>query len=63
MRNTMLWTALCAALAFGCEKAQLNPVEEEEPAKEPVVLLEDVARVLARVPLGSEQLEEVYDAA
>lgn len=63
MRNTMLWTALCAALAFGCEKAQLNPVEEEEPAREPVVLLEDVARVLARVPLGSEQLEEVYDAA
>lgn len=63
MKNYALLAALFAALAFGCDKAHLSPVEEpEDPARAPAVLLEDVARVLARVPLESEQLEEVYDA-
>ena len=63
MKNYTLLAALCAALAFGCNEASLTPVEEpEDPAREPVVLLEDVARVLARIPLEGEQLDEVYDA-
>ena len=63
MKNYALSAALCAALALGCNKAPLSPVEEpEDPAKAPVVLLEDVARVLARIPLEGEQLDEVYDA-
>lgn len=63
MKKYTLLAALCAALAFGCNKAHLSPVEEpEDPVKGPVVLLEDVARILARVPLEGEQLDEVYDA-
>jgi hypothetical protein len=63
MKNYALLAALCAALAFGCNKAHLSPVEEpEDPVKEPAVLLEDVARLLARIPLEGEQLDEVYDA-
>ena len=63
MKNYALLAALCAALALGCNEASLTPVEEpEDPAKEPAVLLEDVARILARIPLEGEQLDEVYDA-
>jgi len=64
MKYSFLWAAVLAAvLAPACRVAHLDPVEEQEPPKEPVVLLEDVARILACVPLESEQLEEVYDAA
>ena len=52
-----------AGLLGGCEKVIVNPVEEEDSSSEPAVLLEDVARLLSVLPLESEQLEEVYDAA
>ncbi len=52
-----------AGLLSGCEKVIVTPVEEEDSSSEPAVLLEDVARLLSVLPLESEQLEEVYDAA
>ena len=63
MKYRTLLAALCAVSLFGCEEVLLIPVEEEEAFQEPAVLLEDVARVLSHVPLGGEQLDEVYDAA
>ncbi|MBO4623915.1 MAG: hypothetical protein J5646_00275 [Bacteroidales bacterium] len=63
MKYRILLAALCAVSLFGCEEVLLIPVEEEEAFQEPAVLLEDVARVLSHVPLGDEQLDEVYDAA
>ena len=63
MKYRFLLAALCAVSLFGCEEVLLTPVDEQEPGEEPVVLLEDVARVLSHVPLGGEQLDEVYDAA
>lgn len=63
MKYRFLFAALCAVSLFGCEEVLLTPVDEQEPGEEPVVLLEDVARILSRVPLGSEQVDEVYDAA
>ena len=62
MKYRFFLAALCAVSLFGCEEVLLTPVEEEDPLGEPAVLLEDVARVLSLVPLGSEQLDEVYDA-
>lgn len=62
MKYRILLAALCAVSLFGCEEVLLTPVEEEDPVEEPAVLLEDVARVLSLVPLGGEQLDEVYDA-
>ena len=62
MKYRIFLAALCAVSLFGCEEVLLTPVEEEDPLGEPAVLLEDVARVLSLVPLGSEQLDEVYDA-
>ena len=52
-----------AGLLGGCEKVIVTPVEEEDSSSQPAVLLEDVARLLSVLPLESEQLEEVYDAA
>ena len=52
-----------AGLPGGCEKVIVSPAVEEESPSQPAVLLEDVARLLSVLPLGSEQLEEVYDAA
>lgn len=63
MKYRTILAALCAVSLFGCEEVLLTPVEEEDPQAEPAVLLEDVARVLSLVPLGGEQLDEVYDAA
>jgi hypothetical protein len=63
MKYRTLLAALCAVSLFGCEEVLLTPVEELENPEEPAVLLEDVARVLSHVPLGGEQLDEVYDAA
>ena len=63
MKYRFLLAALCAVSLFGCEEVLLTPVDEQEPGEEPAVLLEDVARVLSHVPLGGEQLDEVYDAA
>ncbi len=63
MKYRTLLAALCAVSLFGCEEVLLTPVEEEDSIEEPAVLLEDVARVLSHVPLGGEQLDEVYDAA
>lgn len=63
MKYRFLLAALCAVCLFGCEEVLLTPVDEQEPGEEPAVLLEDVARVLSHVPLGGEQLDEVYDAA
>ena len=63
MKYRVFLAALCAVSLFGCEEVLLTPVDEKEPGEEPAVLLEDVARVLSHVPLGGEQLDEVYDAA
>lgn len=63
MKYRTILAALCAVSLFGCEEVLLTPVEEEDSLEEPAVLLEDVARVLSLVPLGGEQLDEVYDAA
>lgn len=63
MKYRTVLAALCAVSLFGCEEVLLTPVEELENPEEPAVLLEDVARVLSHVPLGGEQLDEVYDAA
>ena len=63
MKYKTLLAALCAVSLFGCEEVLLTPVDEQEDLREPAVLLEDVARVLSLVPLGEEQLGEVYDAA
>lgn len=63
MKYRVFLAALCAVSLFGCEEVLLTPVDEQEPGEEPAVLLEDVARVLSHVPLGGEQLDEVYDAA
>jgi len=63
MKYRTVLAALCAVSLFGCEEVLLTPVEELENPEEPAVLLEDVARVLSYVPLGGEQLDEVYDAA
>ena len=63
MKYRTLLAALCAVSLFGCEEVLLTPVDEQEDLREPAVLLEDVARVLSLVPLGEEQLGEVYDAA
>ena len=52
-----------AGLPGGCEKVIVSPAVEEESPSQPAVLLEDVARLLSVLPLGNEQLEEVYDAA
>lgn len=51
---------LCVALLGGCENV-LTP--EEDPRANSPVLLEDVARLLACVPLEAEQMQEVHDAA
>ena len=58
-----LAAVLSALLLTGCEKTQLSPVEEPSSPQEPVVQLEDVARVLSGISLEREQLDEVYDAA
>ena len=63
MKYRTLLTALCAVSLFGCEEVLLTPVDEGGSPGEPAVLLEDVARVFSAIPLGSEQLDEVYDAA
>ena len=63
MKYRIFLAAFCAVSLFGCEEVLLTPVDEQEPGEEPAVLLEDVARVLSHVPLGGEQLDEVYDAA
>ena len=63
MKYKTLLAAFCAVSLFGCEEVLLTPVDEQEDLREPAVLLEDVARVLSLVPLGEEQLGEVYDAA
>ena len=63
MKYRIFLTALCAVSLFGCEEVLWTPINEENPQGEPAVLLEDVARVLSMVPLGNEQLDEVYDAA
>ena len=63
MKYRVFLAALCAVSLFGCEEVLLTPVDEQEPGEEPAVLLEDVARVLSHVPLGGEQMDEVYDAA
>lgn len=63
MKYRMFMAALCAVSLFGCEEVLVTPVEEMESFQEPAVLLEDVARVFSYVPLGGEQLDEVYDAA
>ncbi len=61
MKYKLFFSALCAVSLFGCEEVLPDPVEEE--GQEPLVLLEDVARILSQVPLEGEQLDEVYDAA
>ena len=63
MKYRILLTALLAVTLSACEEVLLTPVEEEVSSREPVVLLEDVARVLSHVPLEGEQLDEVHDAA
>ena len=56
--------ALCAAGICGCEKVERVNQETlagEEPPS--YVTVEDVARLLAEVPIGREQMEEVHAAA
>lgn len=50
-----------AAVFSGCERLELNPkAQAPEPA---FVSLEDVAQLLASIPLEAGHLEEVHDAA
>ncbi|MBP3256850.1 MAG: hypothetical protein J6M23_02470 [Bacteroidales bacterium] len=67
MKNKFFFLGMAAlamaGLLGGCEKVIVTPVEEEDSSSQPAVLLEDVARLLSVLPLESEQLEEVYDAA
>ena len=67
MKNKFFFLGMAAlamaGLLGGCEKVIVTPVEVEDSSSQPAVLLEDVARLLSVLPLESEQLEEVYDAA
>ena len=55
--------ALLAALFAGCEKQEEIPVTEARPVSSSYVSLEEVAQLLASVPLEAEHLEEVHSAA
>ena len=58
------WGALCilfAASQLGCDKFEMPDDPEKQTGG--YISLEEVARLLAAVPLGSEQMAEVQDAA
>ena len=56
----LFFGGLCALLAAACEKESLPP---DPPSGAAYVSLEDVAALLASLPIGVEQVEEVHDAA
>ncbi|MCF0176231.1 MAG: hypothetical protein HUJ94_05280 [Bacteroidales bacterium] len=53
---------LCFAATCSCEFVDLRQFPDPEDAEDVVLSLEDVARVLSKLPLGDEQLQEVHDA-
>ena len=55
------FAAFAASLFFACDKNNPDPVPDTPDG--PDISLEEVAALLARVPLETEQLEEVHDAA
>lgn len=56
----LFFGGICALLAAACEKENLPP---DPPSGAAYVSLEDVAALLASLPIGVEQVEEVHDAA
>lgn len=67
MKYRLFGAGMAAALSVfflaGCENKEVLSGEPEQEREQPLVLLEDVARVLSGIPLERDQLDEVYDAA
>lgn len=62
MKWKLLFTGAACALLAGCGKDSMEPAPETLAGSR-FFTLEQVAELLAGVPIGPEQMEEVYDAA
>jgi len=62
MKRTIVFGCLCGILlSAACERLDRNRLDME-PDGEALFTLDDVARLLAAVPIGPSQVEEVHDA-
>ena len=63
MKRMILFGCLAGALAFtACERLDRVNLPADEPGEPLVFTLDEVARLLASVPVGQDQVAEVRDA-
>ena len=63
MKQLCVCFAVFAAIVCGCSKVTFNEPDAAREEAPRYVALEDVARIFAALPIGTEQVTEVHDAA